>query len=96
MDIQKIKDLIDLLDKTCAGEIEIHEGDTSVRISKQSNIAPTVIHAPQHPAPKRPLHITNLRLRQKLLDIWCVRRWLVRFIFRLRLARNILWMWVRR
>ncbi len=34
MDIRKVKKLIDLLQETGVGEIEIHEGEESVRISR--------------------------------------------------------------
>lgn len=36
MDIRKIKKLIELLDESGIAEIEIHEGEESVRISRQS------------------------------------------------------------
>lgn len=39
MDIRKIKKLIDLIDETGVTEIEIKEGEESVRISKQSSVA---------------------------------------------------------
>lgn len=43
MDIQKIKQLIELIDNTSIAEIEISEGETSVRISRQNpNAAPAV------------------------------------------------------
>lgn len=38
MDLRKVKKLIELLDETGVAEIEIHEGEESVRISKQSQI----------------------------------------------------------
>ncbi|MCP4493831.1 MAG: acetyl-CoA carboxylase biotin carboxyl carrier protein [Gammaproteobacteria bacterium] len=41
MDIRKIKKLIELLDESGIAEIEIHEGEESVRISRQ----PTVVQA---------------------------------------------------
>jgi len=41
MDIRKVKKLIELLQETGIGEIEIHEGEESVRISRHYN----------HPAP---------------------------------------------
>jgi len=45
MDIQKIKQLIELLEDTSLAEIEIKEGETSVRISRQSgHMAPVVMH----------------------------------------------------
>ncbi len=53
MDIRKVKKLIELLEESGIAEIEIHEGEESVRISRGSSIAPlpqTVINAPV-PAP---------------------------------------------
>ncbi len=50
MDIRKIKKLIDLLDGSDLTEIEIHEGDDSVRISKGGHpVMPPV--QPVMPAP---------------------------------------------
>lgn len=46
MDIKQIKQLIDLIDSTGVAEIEIHEGNSSVRISRQSNITTTVMQTP--------------------------------------------------
>jgi len=45
MDIRKIKKLIELLDESGVAEIEIKEGDDSVRISRQS-AAPAAAAAP--------------------------------------------------
>ena len=43
MDIRKVKKLIELLEESGIAEIEIHEGEESVRISRYSqNVAPTV------------------------------------------------------
>ncbi len=42
MDIRKIKKLIELLDESGVAEIEIHEGEESVRISRHSPAAPIV------------------------------------------------------
>lgn len=44
MDIRKIKKLIELLDESGVAEIEIKEGEESVRISRQQNV---VAAAPQ-------------------------------------------------
>jgi acetyl-CoA carboxylase biotin carboxyl carrier protein len=44
MDIRKVKTLIELLEKTGITEIEIHEGEESVRVSKQAS-------TPAAPAP---------------------------------------------
>lgn len=43
MDIRKIKKLIDMIGESDVAEIEIHEGEESVRISRQSPFAPQPI-----------------------------------------------------
>jgi len=43
MDIRKVKKLIELLEESQVSEIEIHEGEESVRISRQSSIAGTPV-----------------------------------------------------
>jgi len=40
MDIRKIKKLIELLEESGVSEIEIHEGEESVRISRHLQVAP--------------------------------------------------------
>jgi len=53
MDIRKIKKLIELLEESGVAEIEIHEGEESVRISRQSTAAapaPTQYLVGQPPA----------------------------------------------
>ncbi len=45
MDIRKVKKLIELLEESGVAEIEIHEGEESVRISRYA------AHAPVAPAP---------------------------------------------
>lgn len=45
MDIRKIKKLIELLDESGVAEIEIHEGEESVRISRNGT-APAIMSAP--------------------------------------------------
>jgi acetyl-CoA carboxylase biotin carboxyl carrier protein len=52
MDIRKVKKLIELLEESGVAEIEIHEGEESVRISRHSTGAP-LMAAPQAvmPAP---------------------------------------------
>jgi acetyl-CoA carboxylase biotin carboxyl carrier protein len=49
MDIRKVKKLIELLEESGIAEIEIHEGEESVRISRGSTIAPpqTMVQIPQ-------------------------------------------------
>lgn len=46
MDIRKVKKLIELLDESGIAEIEITEGEDSVRISRYSQNAPAVMAAP--------------------------------------------------
>ncbi|MDT8370714.1 MAG: acetyl-CoA carboxylase biotin carboxyl carrier protein [Gammaproteobacteria bacterium] len=46
MDIRKIKKLIDLIQESDIAEIEIHEGEESVCISRASSAAPVMMHAP--------------------------------------------------
>ena len=45
MDIRKVKKLIELIEESDIAEIEIHEGEESVRISRASTLAPTVVAA---------------------------------------------------
>jgi acetyl-CoA carboxylase biotin carboxyl carrier protein len=53
MDIRKVKKLIELLEESGIAEIEIHEGEESVRISRHSTTAQPMayMHAPAAPAP---------------------------------------------
>ena len=53
MDIRKVKKLIELLEESNIGEIEIKEGEESVRISRQGNqpAAPVAYAAPAPAAP---------------------------------------------
>ena len=46
MDIRKVKKLIELLEESGIAEIEIHEGEESVKISRYSQAAPAVMQAP--------------------------------------------------
>jgi acetyl-CoA carboxylase biotin carboxyl carrier protein len=46
MDIRKVKKLIELLEESDVAEIEIHEGEESVRISRASSVAPTTLAPP--------------------------------------------------
>jgi acetyl-CoA carboxylase biotin carboxyl carrier protein len=49
MDIRKVKKLIELLEESNIGEIEIKEGEDSVRISRQGNQRPTMTYAAPPP-----------------------------------------------
>jgi acetyl-CoA carboxylase biotin carboxyl carrier protein len=51
MDIRKIKKLIDLIQESDVTEIEINEGEESVRISRSSTATPVMVAAPAMPAP---------------------------------------------
>lgn len=58
MDIRKIKKLIDLIQESDVAEIEIKEGEESVRISRASATAPIMMASPSMqqyaPAPQAP------------------------------------------
>jgi acetyl-CoA carboxylase biotin carboxyl carrier protein len=71
MDIRKIKKLIELLDESGVAEIEIHEGEESVRISRH---APPAM-MPMHPgayamappiAPTPPAEIISPEVEEKI------------------------------
>jgi acetyl-CoA carboxylase biotin carboxyl carrier protein len=51
MDIRKVKKLIELLEESDINEIEIKEGEESVRISRTSSVTPVAVAAPVAPAP---------------------------------------------
>ncbi len=55
MDIRKVKKLIELLEESGVAEIEIKEGEESVRISRTSSAAPVMpAYAAPAPAPVAP------------------------------------------
>ncbi len=55
MDIRKVKKLIELLEESGIDELEIREGEESVRISRHSKTAaqPVYAQAPAFAAPRR-------------------------------------------
>ncbi len=55
MDIRKVKKLIELLDESGVAEIEIKEGEESVRISRQSQASQAMMAAPAMYAPPPPV-----------------------------------------
>lgn len=65
MDIRKIKKLIELINESDVTELEIHEGEASVRISRQGSpamiAAPVAVPAPAAPivAPSSPTEETS-------------------------------------
>ena len=61
MDLRKIKKLIDLLEESNLAEIEIKEGEESVRLARTPKgsvamAAPVIQHMPAAPAPVMPMH----------------------------------------
>ncbi len=54
MDIRKVKKLIELLEESGISEIEIHEGEESVRISRYAAGAPVAVQPPPVPAAPTP------------------------------------------
>ncbi len=44
MDIRKVKKLIELIEESGVAEIEIHEGEESIRISRYSQSAPPILN----------------------------------------------------
>jgi acetyl-CoA carboxylase biotin carboxyl carrier protein len=57
MDLRKIKALIDLLEKSNLAELEIKEGEESVRLARHSSTAaPQMMMAPQFAMPMQPMH----------------------------------------
>lgn len=59
MDIRKIKKLIDLIDETGIAEIEIKEGEESVRLSRYTNNAAPNPPMPSAPVPPQPVVTTT-------------------------------------
>ncbi|MEE8482756.1 MAG: acetyl-CoA carboxylase biotin carboxyl carrier protein [Acidiferrobacterales bacterium] len=51
MDIRKVKKLIEMLEESSLAEIEIHEGEESIRISRANSTAPAAAVAVMPPAP---------------------------------------------
>lgn len=52
MDIRKVKKLIELLEESGISELEIREGEESVRISRHSQAPAAPVYAPPMPAPQ--------------------------------------------
>ena len=51
MDIRKIRKLIELIEETGVAEIEIKEGEESLRLSRQTSVVPSVVSTPITTAP---------------------------------------------
>jgi acetyl-CoA carboxylase biotin carboxyl carrier protein len=58
MDIRKVKKLIELLEQSNVAEIEIHEGEESVRISRHGGAAPLIYTHGAPPNQSPPPHAT--------------------------------------
>ena len=58
MDIRKIKKLIELLEQSDVAELEIHEGEESVRISRYSTIMQSAVAQPTATIPIAPPNVT--------------------------------------
>jgi acetyl-CoA carboxylase biotin carboxyl carrier protein len=55
MDIRKVKKLIEMLEESSLAEIEINEGEESIRISRASSVTPSApVYAAPAPAPIAP------------------------------------------
>jgi len=54
MDIRKVKKLIELLEESNINEIEIKEGEESVRISRSSSVMPAYAPMPMTQVPAQP------------------------------------------
>ncbi len=85
MDIRKIKKLIELLDESGVAEIEIHEGEESVRISRNSPApammpippeayahpyAPAPAAAPEAPAAAEPEKVTGHEVKAPMVGTY--------------------------
>jgi acetyl-CoA carboxylase biotin carboxyl carrier protein len=73
MDLRKIKKLIDLLEESNLTEIEIREGEESVRLSRAPRTAPApapvYLEAPRAAAPLPAQGLVSP------MATWCARRW---------------------
>lgn len=67
MDIRKIKKLIELVEESGIAELEISEGEESVRISRNSPVsaAPAPVQYAAAPAPAAAPHLQLLLRRQR-------------------------------
>jgi len=69
MDIRKVRKLIELINETGVAEIEIHEGEESVRVSRMPPAPTQVTYAPAPiPAPSAPAATANLAPTEKTLS----------------------------
>ena len=59
MDIRKVKKLIEMLEESGIAEIEIHEGEESVRVSRHSSLAPVQAVMPVAETGRAPQPVVN-------------------------------------
>ena len=59
MDMRKIKKLIELIQSTGVAEIEIREGEESVRITRETKQTPMMVAAPSYTAAPPPAQATH-------------------------------------
>ena len=64
MDIRKVKKLIELIEESDVAEIEIHEGEESVRISRGSSAIPMPVAAAPAPAPATTVEVAPIPTRE--------------------------------
>ncbi|GIR87962.1 MAG: hypothetical protein CM15mP86_14210 [Gammaproteobacteria bacterium] len=95
MDIRKVKKLIEMLEDSSLEEIEIQEGEESVRLVKGSGsrqtIQPQSIVIPQELPLKRMQSLNQFRKNQMIV-IPLILRWLEHFMPLLHLAQNRLYL----
>jgi acetyl-CoA carboxylase biotin carboxyl carrier protein len=66
MDIRKVKKLIELIEESGVAEIEIHEGEESIRISRYSQSAPVLAAPAYMQAPAAPAETTAAPAKQEI------------------------------
>ena len=95
MDIRKVKKLIEMLEDSSLEEIEIQEGEESVRLVKGSGtrqtIQPQSIVIPQR-LPLKRMRSLNLFRKSQMIVILLILRWLEHFMPLLHLAQNRLYL----
>ncbi|MCW8943983.1 MAG: acetyl-CoA carboxylase biotin carboxyl carrier protein [Sedimenticola sp.] len=71
MDIRKVKKLIELIEESDVAEIEIHEGEESVRISRASSAVPATMAfaAPQAPVSAAPAPVHHEQAKEATPEI---------------------------
>ena len=70
MDIRKVKKLIELLEESNIGEIEIKEGEESVRISRNGNQNMMPAQAPMYAAPPVAAPVAPVSCVQLFEYVW--------------------------